>query len=178
MVAAEILHHWEKTSPCHTLEMSNKRCVAPPGCFKRHKYRGAARKSNRKRPNNGKGETNQIRQEKEPVSKNVHKIIVDNGLNQHDEGMLTEENFVPDTCCMCLKETSDALACKMCRRKIHTFCGRASKGDEMAQIAILVCSKFAADLHCKSASFLQICHDKSASVKQACSKLTQASKSP
>ncbi|GBL92815.1 hypothetical protein AVEN_4525-1 [Araneus ventricosus] len=36
------------------------------------------------------------------------------------------------------------------------------------QIAILVCSKFAADLHC----------DKCASVKQACSKLTQASKSP
>ncbi|GBL74410.1 hypothetical protein AVEN_235369-1 [Araneus ventricosus] len=49
---------------------------------------------------------------------------------------------------------------------------------EVYQIAILVCSKFAADLHCKSASFLQICHDKCASVKQACSKLTQASKSP
>ncbi|GBN80334.1 hypothetical protein AVEN_65110-1 [Araneus ventricosus] len=47
-----------------------------------------------------------------------------------------------------------------------------------SQIAILVCSKFAADLHCKSASLQQICHDKSASVKQVCSKLTQASKSP
>ncbi|GBM65518.1 hypothetical protein AVEN_214864-1 [Araneus ventricosus] len=39
------------------------------------------------------------------------------------------------------------------------------------------CSKFA-DLHCKSASLQQVCHDKSARVKQACSKLTQASKSP
>ncbi|GBM56993.1 hypothetical protein AVEN_146026-1 [Araneus ventricosus] len=46
------------------------------------------------------------------------------------------------------------------------------------QIAILVCRKFAADLHCKSASFLKIYHDKCANVKQACSKLTQASKSP
>ncbi|GBL80007.1 hypothetical protein AVEN_29027-1 [Araneus ventricosus] len=45
------------------------------------------------------------------------------------------------------------------------------------QIAIFVCRKFAADLHCKSASLQQICHDKSA-VKQVCSKLTQASKSP
>ncbi|GBL80536.1 hypothetical protein AVEN_225234-1 [Araneus ventricosus] len=48
----------------------------------------------------------------------------------------------------------------------------------VTQIAILVCSKFAVDLHCKSASLQQICHDKSASVKQVCSKLTQASKSP
>ncbi|GBM62512.1 hypothetical protein AVEN_37140-1 [Araneus ventricosus] len=46
------------------------------------------------------------------------------------------------------------------------------------QIAILVCSKFSADLHCISASLQQISHDKSASVKQVCSKLTQASKSP
>ncbi|GBN12952.1 hypothetical protein AVEN_71571-1 [Araneus ventricosus] len=45
------------------------------------------------------------------------------------------------------------------------------------QIAILVCSKFAADLLCKSVSLQQICHDKSASVKQVRSKLTQASKS-
>ncbi|GBO02397.1 hypothetical protein AVEN_238156-1 [Araneus ventricosus] len=45
-------------------------------------------------------------------------------------------------------------------------------------IAILVCSKLAADLHCKSAGLQQGWHDKSASVKQACSKLTQASKSP
>ncbi|GBN43655.1 hypothetical protein AVEN_199299-1 [Araneus ventricosus] len=87
-----------------------------------------------------KAETNQIMQEKEPVSKNMHKIIVDNGLNRHDEGMLTEEIFVSDTCCVCLKETSDALACKMCRRKIHTFCGHASKGDEM-DILCNICFK-------------------------------------
>ncbi|GBL85404.1 hypothetical protein AVEN_254576-1, partial [Araneus ventricosus] len=31
MVAAEILHHSLQTSPCHILEMSNKRYVAPPG---------------------------------------------------------------------------------------------------------------------------------------------------
>ncbi|GBL88208.1 hypothetical protein AVEN_117793-1 [Araneus ventricosus] len=47
-----------------------------------------------------------------------------------------------------------------------------------SQITILVCSKFAADLHCKSASLQQIWHDKSASVKQVCNNLTQASKSP
>ncbi|GBO40318.1 hypothetical protein AVEN_273272-1 [Araneus ventricosus] len=38
--------------------------------------------------------------------------------------------------------------------------------------------QFAANLHCKSASLQQIFHDKSASVKQVCNKLTQASKSP
>ncbi|GBM48265.1 hypothetical protein AVEN_152105-1 [Araneus ventricosus] len=48
----------------------------------------------------------------------------------------------------------------------------------ITQIAILVCSKFAADLHCKSASLQQIGHDKSAGVKQVCRKLTQDSKSP
>ncbi|GBN23565.1 hypothetical protein AVEN_46830-1 [Araneus ventricosus] len=48
----------------------------------------------------------------------------------------------------------------------------------ISQIAILVCSKLAADLHCKSASLQQVWHDKSASVKQVCSKLTQATKSP
>ena len=64
-----------------------------------------------------KNETNQITQEKEPVSKNMHKIIVNNRLNQHDEGMLTKEIFVSDTCCVCLKETSDALACKICHKK-------------------------------------------------------------
>ncbi|GBN67545.1 hypothetical protein AVEN_156414-1 [Araneus ventricosus] len=47
-----------------------------------------------------------------------------------------------------------------------------------SHIAILVCRKLAADLHCKSASSQQVSHDKSASVKQVCSKLTQASKSP
>ncbi|GBM53124.1 hypothetical protein AVEN_191314-1 [Araneus ventricosus] len=36
----------------------------------------------------------------------------------------------------------------------------------MTLIAILVCSKFAADLHCKSASLHQICHDKSATSLQ------------
>ncbi|GBM79709.1 Tubulin beta-2A chain [Araneus ventricosus] len=31
MVAAEILHQQKQTSPCHTLEMSNRRYVSPPG---------------------------------------------------------------------------------------------------------------------------------------------------
>ena len=34
-----------------------------------------------------KGETNQIMQEKEHVSKIMHKITVDNGLKKHDEGI-------------------------------------------------------------------------------------------
>ncbi|GFY40455.1 hypothetical protein TNIN_435161 [Trichonephila inaurata madagascariensis] len=44
-----------------------------------------------------KGETNKTVQEKEPVSKNMNGIIVDSGLNQHDEDMRTEEISVPDT---------------------------------------------------------------------------------
>ena len=68
---------------------------------------------------------------KKPVSKNMHKIILENELNQHDENMLTEEIFVSDTCCVCLKKTSDALACKMCQQKIHNFCGHVYKVDEI-----------------------------------------------
>nr|XP_042896273.1 KRAB-A domain-containing protein 2-like [Parasteatoda tepidariorum] len=79
-----------------------------------------------------KDETNQIMQEKKPVSKNTHKIIGDNELNQHDEGMLTEETFISDTCCVCLRETGDALACKMCLQKIHTFCGHTTKGFQVS----------------------------------------------
>ncbi|XP_023210347.1 KRAB-A domain-containing protein 2-like [Centruroides sculpturatus] len=78
-----------------------------------------------------KGETNQITQDE---------IIVVSGVNQHDEDMLTEEISVSDTCCVCLKETSDALACKKCRQKIHTFCGHASKDDEM-DILCTLCFK-------------------------------------
>ncbi|GFY66416.1 uncharacterized protein TNIN_476391 [Trichonephila inaurata madagascariensis] len=73
-----------------------------------------------------KGETIKIMQEKEPVSKNVEGIRVDS-----EEDMLTEDIVISDTCCVCLKETSNALACKKCREKIHTFCGHASKDDEM-----------------------------------------------
>ncbi|GFY79601.1 uncharacterized protein TNIN_198541 [Trichonephila inaurata madagascariensis] len=73
-----------------------------------------------------KGESIKIMQEKEPVSKNVEGIRVDS-----EEDMLTEDIAVSDTCCVCLKETSDALACKKCREKIYTFCGHASQDDEM-----------------------------------------------
>ena len=41
---------------------------------------------------------------------------------------------------VCLKETSDELACKICLRKIHTFCGYASKGDEV-NILCNICFK-------------------------------------
>ena len=55
--------------------------------------------------------------------------MVDNGLNQHDESMLTEEIFVCHIPVVCVNEW--CTSCKMRRRKIHTFCGHASKGDEM-----------------------------------------------
>ncbi|GFY54215.1 uncharacterized protein TNIN_49791 [Trichonephila inaurata madagascariensis] len=73
-----------------------------------------------------KGETINIMKEKEPVSKNVEEIRVDS-----KEDMLIEDIAISDTCCVCLKETSDTPACKKCRKKIHTFCGHASKDDEM-----------------------------------------------
>ncbi|GFQ80343.1 uncharacterized protein TNCT_127041 [Trichonephila clavata] len=73
-----------------------------------------------------KEQTIKIMQEKEPVSKNVEDIIMDS-----DKDMLTEDIAVSDICCVCLKETSDALVCNKCREKIHTFCGHASKNNEM-----------------------------------------------
>ncbi|GBM04964.1 hypothetical protein AVEN_126109-1 [Araneus ventricosus] len=51
------------------------------------------------------------------ANRNMDEIIVDGGLNQHDYDMFTEDISVPATCCMCLKETSDAHACTKCRKK-------------------------------------------------------------
>ena len=70
----------------------------------------------------------------------MHKMIVDNGLNQHLEGMLIEEIFVSDSFCVYLKETSDALACKMHRQKIHICCDHVSKADEMG-VLCMICFK-------------------------------------
>ncbi|GFY71138.1 integrase catalytic domain-containing protein [Trichonephila inaurata madagascariensis] len=48
-----------------------------------------------------------------------------------EEDMLIEDIAVSDTCYVCLKETSDTLACQRGHEKIHTFCGPASKDNEM-----------------------------------------------
>ncbi|XP_043491623.1 KRAB-A domain-containing protein 2-like [Polistes fuscatus] len=77
-----------------------------------------------------KGETNQITPEKEPVLKNLDKIIVDNELSQHYEDMPTEDITVLDTCCVCLNETNDTLVCRKCRQDISNFCGHTSKDNE------------------------------------------------
>ena len=48
--------------------------------------------------------------------KSLDDVIVDSGLNQHDENILTEAMAMSDTCCVCLKETSDGFACKKCHK--------------------------------------------------------------
>ncbi|GBM06741.1 hypothetical protein AVEN_62987-1 [Araneus ventricosus] len=96
------------------------------------------------------------------------------------EGSLAESDFETGT----LQPKAETTPLGHCDYQTLTWKKGAFRGTQAnetelnSQIAILVCSKFVADLHCKSASFLQICHNKCASVKQACSKLTQASKSP
>ena len=63
--------------------------------------------------------------------------MVDSELNQHYEDMLTEEFSASDTCTLCLKEPSYALACKKCWQKIHIFCDHAGKDDEMDVLCTL-----------------------------------------
>jgi hypothetical protein len=82
--------------------------------------------------------TNHPMQEKEPVAQNMDEIVVDDGRNQYDdEDMFTKEASISATCCVCLKETSDEHVCRKCRRKIHRFCGHASKGDGDEEMDIL-----------------------------------------
>ncbi|KAI4496192.1 hypothetical protein M0804_000002 [Polistes exclamans] len=46
--------------------------------------------------------------------------------------MPTEGISVLDTCCVCLKETSDTLVCRKCRQDIQIYCGHTSKDNENA----------------------------------------------
>lgn len=65
--------------------------------------------------------------------------VVDSWLNQYGVDMLTEEISLSKICCMCLKETGGALACKTYPQKIHTSLGHIRKDDEMYILCTLCC---------------------------------------